>query len=106
MTSIARVTTDLEDGERWLRVEGELEIDSVPALQAAVAEALDAGEGDLVVDLTATTFVDSTGLAGLLAASKEVALHDRRLRVHAPPGHEARVLLNLTGTGSMLGVFP
>lgn len=105
MTGIASVTTSVEDGEQWLRVSGELEIDSAETLRRAVADALGA-PGDVVVDLSGTTFIDSTGLASLLAASREVALCDRRLRVHAPAGHEARVLIDLSGTGSALGLFP
>lgn len=106
MMDIARVTTRIEDGERWLGVEGELEIGSVPLLESAVDEALAAGGEDVVVDLAGVSFVDSTGLAGLLAASRRVGLADRRMRVHAPPGNEARVLMELSGTGSALGLFP
>jgi anti-anti-sigma factor len=106
MRELAHVTIRSEGDERWLGVAGELEIDSVAVLQSAVADALETGSGDVVIDVAPTTFIDSTGLAGLLAASREVALHDRRMRVHAPLGHEARVLIELSGTGRALGLFP
>jgi len=103
---IAQVRARTQDGERWLVFAGELEIGSVGVLRAAVEEALAAGQRSIVVDLGATTFVDSQGLAGLLHASRDVALHDGRLAVHAPHGHEARLLIELSGTAGALHLRP
>ena len=103
---IAKVTANTVGGELRLAVEGELEIGTVGVLRDAVVEALDAGERRLVVDLAPTTFVDSTGLGGLLEVSRDVALRDGTLAVLAPHGHEARLLIELSGTGGALGLRP
>ena len=87
-------------------VEGELEIGTVDALHAQVRRAVEAGEREIVLDLAPTTFVDSTGLAALLAAARDAALDDAQVQVHAPHGHEARLLIELTGVASMLKLTP
>jgi anti-anti-sigma factor len=87
-------------------VEGELEIGTVEQLHARVREAVESGERDLVLDLEPTTFIDSTGLAALIAAARDAALDDATVQVHAPPGHEARLLIELTGVAGVLRLTP
>jgi anti-anti-sigma regulatory factor len=60
----------------------------------------------MVVDLSAAEFVDSLGLRGLLGCARDAHLAGTRLRVFAPHGHQARVLMDLSGTGKTLGVMP
>jgi anti-sigma B factor antagonist/stage II sporulation protein AA (anti-sigma F factor antagonist) len=85
-----------------LEVEGELDIESGETLKHTVHGVLEQGARKLRIDLTPTTFVDSAGLAALVAAANEV--RDRRceLRVHSPKGSEARVFIDLTGLQSLL----
>ena len=103
---IARVVRRTVDETVWLAVEGELEIASVPLLQEAVEAALDAGEREIVVDVGRTEMIDSMGLSGLLAVVRDAALREAIVRVHAPHGHEARVLIELTGVASTLNLIP
>lgn len=58
-----------DDGDaRTLRLGGELDLAGAPALEAAIEEGLaDAGRR-LVIDFSALTFIDSTGIAILVAA--------------------------------------
>lgn len=58
----------VDGGTRTLRVAGELDLASADILQEALAEALEAGEGRLVLDLRRLTFIDSTGIAILISA--------------------------------------
>ena len=87
-------------------VEGELEIGTVERLHEQVRAAVETGEREIVLDLEPTTFIDSTGLAALLAAARDAALDDARIQVRAPHGHEARLLIELTGVASMLRLTP
>lgn len=103
---IARITAERAGDDCRIRVEGELEIDSVRALQDAVERALDTGERSLLIDVSPTTFIDSTGLAGLMAAVRDASLRGAAVRVLAPHGHEARLLIELTGTARVLGLTP
>lgn len=93
-----------EDGSTRLSVSGDLDITAAEPLASAVATALDGGARLLVIDLSPTTFVDSTGLSHLLAARRRVDAARARLKILAPAGSEARVVIDLAGVGSILGV--
>jgi anti-sigma B factor antagonist len=73
---------------------GELDLDSVDTLQAALAQAANAGAVD--VDMSGVTFMDSSGLRGLIGAYKKLAADGRRLRIVEPSDRVVR-LLKLTG---------
>jgi anti-sigma B factor antagonist len=104
--STFRVETTSRSDERWLSVHGELDLYSAAELEREVGCALEASDTPLVVDLATTTFIDSSGLAALLRCAKAAALAHLALRVEAPPGHEARVLIDLSGTSGALGLRP
>jgi anti-anti-sigma factor len=59
----------LPDGEtRTLRLHGELDLATAPTLEQALAEALEAGGAQLILDLSDLNFIDSTGIAILIGA--------------------------------------
>ncbi len=66
-SSLVLDTVD-DDGVRTLRIGGELDLAGAPALEAAIEEGLADAERRLVVDFSALTFIDSTGIAILVAA--------------------------------------
>jgi len=77
---------------------GELDIATAPQLEAVIALAMGARPAELWIDLTALTFIDSTGLNAL----REV--HDRfdgALAVVRPPGPVRRVF-EIAGLAAML----
>ena len=53
-------------------VRGELDISTVPELKRAAQESLAGDAGSLVLDLSATTFIDSTGLGAILGLARQV----------------------------------
>ena len=71
-------------------VSGELDLATVPQLSATVAEHGDARL--LVLDLTAVTFIDSTGVRVLIEADRACAGSGSRLVVLAGDGPVRRVL--------------
>jgi anti-sigma B factor antagonist len=111
-----RFSTSLatDDIASTVAVEGELDLETAPAFDAAVEEALATGRS-VVVDFTACTFMDSTGLQRVLrhreAASRSgqgfalavtpqgavdrlIELVAPGLFLHAPTAGEARGLVN------------
>jgi anti-anti-sigma factor len=58
------------DGVTRVRPRGELDMSSVPILEARLREALDGGGRQLVVDLRDLEFMDSTGLTLLTRWSR------------------------------------
>jgi anti-anti-sigma factor len=77
-------------------VRGELDIATAPKLEVALA----GGDGRLVVDLTETSFLDSTGLRTLLGLAKA---GDREISLVCPGSNRAVLLvLDLSGFDSVL----
>jgi anti-sigma B factor antagonist len=84
-----------------LLVGGEVDIATTPQLGAAIDAALASGTRELCVDLTQTTFMDSSGLHVLLEANRRAAEVGCELTIVCPPGPVARVL-DLSGVGELI----
>ena len=84
------VTVQRDDELATITVRGELDLATVPQLSAAVAEHHDAGL--LVLDLTAVTFIDSTGVRVLIQTDRRCARSGARLAVQAGDGPVRRLL--------------
>jgi len=61
------------DAERHvLAVRGEIDLFTAPELKQVLAESIEAGRMRIIVDLTDTTFLDSTALGVLIGAVKRL----------------------------------
>src|SRR4051812_41089332 len=82
---------------------GDLDLISAPALKRRLRTAID-HDGQLVlVDLTAVTFIDSSGLAALVFAYLRLRSSGGRIAVVAPSEHQRRVFA-IAGLDTILGV--
>jgi anti-sigma B factor antagonist len=82
---------------------GELDVQSVPELRARLAEAIDAGNKRIVMDLAEVSFIDSLSLSALVGARRKLG-DDGRLAIVAV--HEyVRLILQATGLEQVLDVF-
>lgn len=80
----------LEDGATpVIAVRGELDLFTAPELRDRLREA--DGETDLVVDLSACSFVDASGCQVLLRAARQLAATGRRLAIVNPNPENARI---------------
>src|SRR3954451_46836 len=68
-----------EGGDFILHLSGELEIATAPQVRAALARAEEFDPARIVMDMTGVTWIDSTGLAVLVAARKRLARSGRDL---------------------------
>lgn len=84
-------------------VRGELDIRSAPDLRAWLAKALDDGAVQLVIDLDAVAFMDSSGLGVLVGAHKRLVRIGGRLHVVGVSPAVAR-LLSITGLARVFDV--
>ena len=101
MQTFRLIERDLGDGRREIRVEGELDL----AVAEQLRESLARSEEELVViDLAACEFLDSTGIAVIVQASRAAAEDGRRVIVHSPTAQVLRVL-TITGLTSNGLVF-
>jgi len=92
------------DGAERMELHGELDIGTAPKLEQAVEAALDEGCREVVLDLTGTTLLDSSGLGALLRAKRTVDANHGSMTVRSPPGSEARLVIEMSRTGGILGL--
>jgi anti-sigma B factor antagonist len=83
---------------------GELDISSVPALRQQLTELL-ASDGDVVVDLSGLTFMDSSGISVLIVAHKRARSQGRKMTLRRPGGTVAKVLA-ISGTDQVFSIEP
>lgn len=82
-------------------VPGELDLAEAPALRERLLAAVTAGYDDVVLDLSGTTFVDSSGLSVIITAYKRLQAQGGRLRVTGAAGL-VRSVLDVTGLDHVL----
>jgi anti-sigma B factor antagonist len=99
-----RVHGRIDDGIAHLRLAGEVDLASAQAVRQVVGEALDEGVREVVIDLTPVTFLDSTGLSVLLHAARDASRRGAAVRSLSAPGAEARLVIELAGVSSLLGL--
>ena len=84
-----------------LLVAGEVDLATAPQLRAAIDAALVSGAREVCVDFSETTFMDSSGLHALVAATHRAAAVGCELTLVCPPGPVARVI-ELSGVGELI----
>ena len=83
--------------------DGEVDLATSPRLRAALLAAIEE-QDRVLVDLRAVTFMDSTGIATLLAAAE--AARRRGTELEVDPSRTVRKVLELVGAQSALRVRP
>lgn len=91
------VVTGRRDGTTLvLVVAGELDLASVPDLDAALKAAQRADETHILLDLTKVEFIDTVGLAALVQTSERFAGESKRLTIRSSTHAGVRRILELT----------
>jgi anti-anti-sigma factor len=88
---------ELGDGVVALRIIGELDQATVPALRLKLDPVVDDRGESLLLDLSACEFIDSSGLAAFVSARERVAVDGGRGFAVCCPDSQVRRLLELTG---------
>lgn len=94
------IAEDRLGGQRILRLEGELDLASAKEFEERLA-ALVSSQSASVVDLSELSFMDSTGLALLIAASKQAQENGGRVSVRAP-SPPVRRMMELCGVADLI----
>jgi anti-anti-sigma factor len=84
---------------------GEIDLTNADMLRDALLTALDAGARGLVVDMTATRFLDSAGVSALVRTSRRATATDTTLRLAVTAPSVLRVL-DLVGLDRLISVYP
>jgi anti-sigma B factor antagonist len=92
-------------GRPGLTVRGELDLVTSPQLGQAVDALIDAGIDGLIVDLTPTTFLDSSGARELMRMSRKAAAAGVPLHVVAPRSNgPVRLTIDLLDLGQIVPI--
>ncbi len=76
-----RLQSSERNGCAVLQVFGEVDLSTAPQLREALTAMVADGELDIVVDLSATEFLDSTGLGALVTGLKRVRAQGGNMKV-------------------------
>jgi anti-sigma B factor antagonist len=71
----------IDDDTHVVAVTGEIDLFTAPEFKQRVSEPIDAGRSNVIVDLTATTFIDSSSLGVLIGAHRRLKLRGGSLVV-------------------------
>ena len=97
------IGTERADGVAVVDVDGDLDMAAVDDVDAALQEALSAGE-PVVVDLADVTFIDSTGMRAMIDARRRSKEIDVPMVLVCPDNAAVWRLLELTGTRGFFDV--
>jgi anti-anti-sigma factor len=98
------IRRDRRDGTCVVALRGELDLANAAAAEAEMTAALDGDEGPVVIDLRELEFIDSTGIALLVATMTRAG--DGRLSFRPSASPAVRRVLALTGVDQHLPPAP
>lgn len=84
-------------------IEGDLDLSTAPQLKWMLVDSLEAGQVQLVVDLSATTFMDSTALGVLIGVNRGLDVGSR-LAIVCPQSKVLKIF-ELSGMDGAFAVF-
>ncbi len=100
------ITEQPIDGERHvLAVRGEIDLFTAPELKQVLAESIEGGRVRIIVDLTDTTFLDSTALGVLIGAVKRLRSRDGALAIVNIDENIAKTF-EITGLDQVFTIVP
>ncbi|MGH8957281.1 MAG: STAS domain-containing protein [Acidimicrobiia bacterium] len=99
-----QVAVENYNGRALLRANGEIDLATVELLDMAVANALEDGLNQVVIDLTKVSFMDSTGIRSLLTNSERINEAGGKMSIVLSGGPVARTL-SVTGVDALLSIY-
>ena len=99
---VAEVVTD-ESRPPEIRLQGEIDIATLPLLDETLSAMIDGNSGDVVVDLAAVDFIGVAGLGALCTHARRLRQRGDRLVVSSPSAFTRRVI-DILGVSELLSV--
>jgi anti-sigma B factor antagonist len=103
-TSFAIMCRELDERTSAIDVEGELDLTTAPRLKWMLLDSIQAGRNLIVLDLTKTTFMDSTALGVLVVVNRNLEA-DAGMAVACPNANVLRIF-ELSGMDGAFAIFP
>jgi anti-sigma B factor antagonist len=95
----------LDEQAVCVEVEGELDLATAPQLEVLLRRELDAGH-DVMLDLSAVTFMDSSGLRAIITSTRAANSNGTHLRIGGSLLPQIRRLIEITGLREVLPMEP
>jgi anti-sigma B factor antagonist len=99
---LAGLSISGDDRGVTVTIDGELDVSNVSTVQSAVVAAMRGGARELVLDLTAVTYVDSSTIAMVVTFASEMTMKRGRLTLVAPSHGQVRRVLHYAGVADQL----
>ena len=96
--------SELDDRTSVISIAGDLDLSTAPQLKWMLLDALEAGHSQLVVDLTQTTFMDSTALGVLIGVNRSLDV-GARLAIVCARANLLKIF-ELSGMDGAFAIFP
>jgi anti-sigma B factor antagonist len=97
VTVLANITGELRGGMAVAHVQGEIDASNVAWVEERIRMPLTNRCDGLAVDLTATTYLDSAGIAMLFRLAAELKQHQQQLRLVFAEGSPVARMASLSG---------
>jgi anti-sigma B factor antagonist len=97
VTELARLEVELRGGVPVVRIHGEVDISNAEEVAAGIEAAVPNSSPGVVIDLTPTTYLDSSGVDLLFRLADRSRVRGQRLRVVVPADASLRRVLEITG---------
>jgi anti-sigma B factor antagonist len=98
-------TEQLDSGTPVVSVSGEVDLATAPALERTLRGAAEDQMGEVIVDLTCCSFLDSRGLTALLATRERLGHSDRSLGLVLSNPHILKIF-QITGFDQIFEIYP
>ncbi len=97
MSELAHVHHERVDGVEVARIEGEVDISNAELVRGLIMEGVTSQSLGLVLDLSGTRYLDSSGVRVLFELTKQLETSGRRLTVVVPKEARIRRVLEIVG---------
>lgn len=96
MTEYAVMDARTSNGVQVVKIQGEVDLTNAVEVRDAISRVASADATVIVVDLSQTAYLDSSGIAMLFRLAERVSERRQELRVVVPPDSPLRAALELT----------
>jgi anti-sigma B factor antagonist len=98
-------TEQLGEGAYVISLAGEVDLYTAPEFKQQLLEVIAQGAREVVVDLTETTFIDSTTLGVLVGGVKRLREHEGRLAIVCSDPNITKIF-EITGLDRVFSIYP
>ncbi|MFL5886287.1 MAG: STAS domain-containing protein [Thermoleophilaceae bacterium] len=98
------VTTENQDGVVVAHVAGEIDLASAPRLSRELTAAIPNDATGVVIDLSGTTYLDSSGVSLVFELAERMQARQQQLRLALPDGAPLRRVLRVVNLESVVPI--